>query len=161
MTDDGFSRSDQTNINALLYGSISSAGELVKNFNCSNGFHGNPLRAFKDWQSLFTPKSNKNIENIFSKLIDQSIRDSIHITKQNRLNAYVNKIENCEIYTLGDPIVHFVSNSKKYLVNMGPVECLLMERGIYITPFIWHYPRQTLKEKLRTIRRWLDNLSSD
>lgn len=145
-TKDGFSRGDQTNFNALLVGPITSCQDLVNNFRVINGFPGNQDRKFKDWQKLFTPISDVNIQNIFSKLINPALKDHLYITKQNRLNAYVNKVENSPVYQPGDPIVHFVSNTKKYLVNMGWIESQLMIRGMYITPFFWHYPRKQLKE---------------
>lgn len=152
-THDGFARGDQTNFNALLVGPIKNSQDLTDNFNEINGFPGNLARKFSDWQKLFTPISDENIQNIFSKLIDPALKGHLHITKQNRLNAYVSKIENSPLYSPGDAIVHFVSNTKKYLVNMGWLESQLMIRGIYITPFIWHYPKKYLKEWLKSIFR--------
>ncbi len=155
LTRDGFIMGDQTGLNAVLNANIKNSVDLCKAFNKINGFTGNPKRCHLDWQKQFLPISQKNINNIKRDLIRTDLRESIGIVPQNRLNAYIDSVEGAPHYRYGDPIVHFVSHSKKYLNRMGTIERYFVERGIYVSPFLWIYPRRFLKSLLSKLKKIL------
>ena len=154
LTRDGFVMGDQTGLNAILNASIKNSSDLCKAFNTINGYTGNPKRVYLDWQKRFLPVSQKNINNIMANLVRADLSGQIEIVPQSRLNAYIDSIEGAPCYRFGDPIVHFVSHSKKYLNRMGIIERYLVEHGIYISPFLWIYPSRFFKhlfQKLKTV----------
>ena len=106
-----------------------------------------------DWQKQFLPINQENINNIKQNLIRTDLRESIGIVPQNRLNAYIDSVEGAPHYHHGDPIVHFVSHTKKYLNRMGTIERYFVERGIYVSPFLWIYPRRFLKSLLSKLKK--------
>lgn len=159
LTSDGYVLSDQTSINAVLNSRIRNSYDLCEAFNTINGFTHNPSRRHLDWQEQFLPINQKNINNIKQNLIRSDLRESIEIVPQNRLNAYIDSIEGAPRYHFGDPIVHFVSHSKKYLNRMGIIERYLVERGVYISPFLWIYPLRFLKHLFQKLRNMLKEKS--
>lgn len=155
LTHDGFVMGDQTGLNAILNSTIRNASDLCKAFNTINGYTGNSNRLYLDWQERFLPISQEKINNIKRNLIRSDLRESIEIVPQNRLNAYIDSVEGAPRYHFGDPIVHFVSHSKKYLNRMGIIERYLVERGIYISPFLSIYPLRFLKYLFQNLRNML------
>ena len=87
-----------------------------------------------------------------ANLVRADLSGQIEIVPQSRLNAYIDSIEGAPCYRFGDPIVHFVSHSKKYLNRMGIIERYLVEHGIYISPFLWVYPRRFLKSIITKLK---------
>ncbi|WP_353432647.1 putative nucleotide-diphospho-sugar transferase [Polynucleobacter sp. MWH-UH23A] len=157
ITADGYGISDQANLNALLSKNIETSLDLLEGFNAINGYPENPLRKHRDWQKLYSPKTPNYCDQILRDLIRPDLHANVLVVNQRRLNAYPKSICGEARYQPRDPLVHFVSDTKDYLVKANIISLLLMSYGIYITPFIYTYPFLqpivALKNRFKQIKR--------
>jgi hypothetical protein len=135
--------------NLTLRDGVTYNFELLKAFNAINGYPENTLRGHLNWQEKYSPSRANYCENILLDLILPTIANNILVVKQVRLNAYLKSIETERRYFLGDPIVHFVSDTKRYLVKASLLTHLLMGYGVYIAPIFWIYP---IAKSINTIK---------
>lgn len=144
LTQDGYALGDQSLFNALLNNPSIEPTSLVNSFNNINGFEGNDLKKYKNWGELFL-SSKFSLENIYNNLIHKQLHKHIHIVPQKRLNSYLEYNHDKVKYSNGDPIIHFVSTSKKYLLKRNFIIYFLIEKGIFLKPLIFK-----IKELLRS-----------